>query len=135
MKSIITILFALFSIILLQAQPNLNMSLVGQLDYDNTLNDIWGYTAPDSTEYALVGVTNGTSIVSLADPSNPVELFFIPGAFSIWRDIKTWDGFAYVTNETSGGVAVIDLRELPDAIDFYDWMPNIPGEGTINAWP
>ena len=28
-----------------------------------------GYTAPDNTEYALVGAYNGLSIVSLADPA------------------------------------------------------------------
>ena len=133
MKSIITFFFAFVSLNLLHAQPNLNVSLVGQLDYDATLNDIWGYTAPDSTEYALIGLQTGVSIVSLEDPANPNELFFIPGANSTWRDIKTWDGFAYVTNENSGGVAVIDLRELPNDISSFNWTPNIPGEGTISA--
>ena len=56
MKTTLTLTFALFFITFSFAQPNLNMSLVGQLDYDATLNDIWGYTAPDSTEYALVGL-------------------------------------------------------------------------------
>ena len=133
MKSIITFFSTLFLFTLTQAQPNLNMSLVGSLEYSATLNDIWGYTAPDSTEYALVGLQTGVSIVSLADPANPEELFFISGANSIWRDIKTWDGFAYVTNESSGGLAVIDLRELPDNIDSYNWTPNIPELGTLSA--
>ena len=132
MKKINTLLFLFFTLNLF-AQPNLNVSLVGQLDYPQTLSDVWGYAAPDGTEYALVGMQNGVSIVSLADPANPAELFFVPGANSIWRDIKTWDGFAYVTNENSGGVAVIDLRGLPDSIDSYNWAPNIGGLGTINS--
>ncbi|MCB0548821.1 MAG: choice-of-anchor B family protein [Phaeodactylibacter sp.] len=115
------------------SQSNLNVSLVGQLGYDQAVNDIWGYAAPDGSEYALVCVQNGVSIVSLADPANPEELFFVSGANSGWRDIKTWGTFAYVTNETSGGLAVIDLANLPDAIDSWDWTPNIPGLGTLSS--
>ena len=76
---------------------------------------------------------NGVSIVSLADSANPVQLHFIPGPSSIWRDIKTWAGYAYVTNETSNGVAVIDLNGLPEEIDHFDWTPNIDGLGTLSS--
>lgn len=129
-------LFSLFSLLLLctlNLSAQLNVSFAGSLEYDNELNDIWGYVAPDGTEYAIVGVFNGVSIVSLADPTNPTELFFIPGAGSTWRDIKTWDGFAYVTNETANGLAVIDLTGLPNTIDSFDWTPNIFGLGQLSS--
>lgn len=132
MKSIFTSLFAFLIFNIALTQPNLNVSLVGQLDYPQTASDIWGYVAPDSTEYALMCLQNGVSIVSLADPANPTELHFVPGANSQWRDIKTWDTFAYVTNETGGGLAVIDLSGLPDSISSYNWQPNISGLGTLN---
>ena len=122
--------FTLFSFSLL---AQLNMSYVGQIDYDDILSDVWGYTAPDSTEYALVGMQSGVSIVSLADPSNPVEVDFVPGALSDWRDIKTWGDHAYVINETGNGLAVIDLSPLPDSVNAYDWQPNLPGLGTLNT--
>ncbi|MCO6488436.1 MAG: choice-of-anchor B family protein [Phaeodactylibacter sp.] len=133
MKSLYTIALCLLFFTSAFAQINLNVSLVGQLGYDRAVNDIWGYAAPDGAEYALVCVQNGVSIVSLEDPANPEELFFVPGANSGWRDIKTWEHFAYVTNETSGGLAVIDLRGLPDAIDAWDWAPGIPGLGTLSS--
>ncbi len=60
------------------AQAQLNITYLSNLPYNNTLNDIWGYVAPDGTEYALVGVRNGTSVVSLADPEDPVEVGFVP---------------------------------------------------------
>jgi uncharacterized membrane protein YuzA (DUF378 family) len=82
----------------------LNTSLVGQLNYDLILNDIWGYTAEDSVEYALVGLTGGFSIVSLEDPSVPKEVAFIDGTSSTWRDIKTWDHYAYVVTEATDGI-------------------------------
>ncbi|MCB9288117.1 MAG: choice-of-anchor B family protein [Lewinellaceae bacterium] len=133
MKLLFTSLFVLLLFSYSSAQSNLNVSLVGQLGYDQAVNDIWGYAAPDGTEYALVGLQTGVSVVSLADPANPEELFFVSGANSGWRDIKTWSTFAYVTNETSGGLAVIDLSNLPDAIDSWDWSPNISGLGTLSS--
>lgn len=112
----------------------LNMTLLDQVDYAQDLNDIWGWVDPDDgTEYAIVGVRNGVSVVSLADPENAVEVAFLPGANSTWRDIKTWGDYAYVTNETSGGLMVIDLTDAPDNITATNWTPNLPGLGTLNT--
>jgi choice-of-anchor B domain-containing protein len=76
-------------------------------------NDCWGYTAPDRNEYALLGVQNGTSIVNISDPLNLSEVAFIPGPSSLWKDIKTYLHYAYVVNESSGGLQIIDLSNLP----------------------
>ena len=109
----------------------LNMTLLDNVAYTQDLSDVWGWVDPDdSTEYAIVGVYNGVSVVSLADPSNAVEVAFLPGANSIWRDIKTWGDYAYVINETSGGLMVIDLTDAPNNITATNWSPNLPGLGT-----
>ncbi|MCB0676683.1 MAG: hypothetical protein KDC30_08350, partial [Saprospiraceae bacterium] len=108
----------------------LNMSLLSQIDYNPELNDVWGWVAADGTEYALVGLYNGVSIVSLADPANAEEVVFIPGQGSTWRDIKTWGDFAYVTTDQNGtteGLLVIDLSGLPNSINYENWTPNLPG--------
>ncbi|PSR14623.1 MAG: hypothetical protein DA408_00135 [Bacteroidetes bacterium] len=112
----------------------LNMSLASHLQYNVDLNDIWGYVAPDGTEYALVGANNGVSIVSLADPANATEVAFVPGQNSIWRDLKTWGEFAYVVTDQGGtteGLTVIDLSNLPASVDFFHWTPNLPDLGTL----
>ncbi len=107
-----------------------NISLVGQLSYPEDGNDIWGYVAPDSTEYALMGVRNGLSIVSLANPAAPVEVDFVPGASSTWRDIKTWNNYAYVVADQGvDGLGVIDMSTLPDSVSYTFWKPTI----TING--
>lgn len=112
----------------------LNMTLLDQIDYTQNTNDIWGWFDPvDSTEYALVGTVTGVSVVSLADPENIVEVALATGASSTWRDIKTWGNFAYVTNESSGGLMVIDLSGAPDNITWTNWAPNIPGLGTLSS--
>ena len=95
-----------------------NVTFVGQLDYSQPVNEIWGYVAPDGREYALLGTEIGFSIVSLEDPSNPKELFFIEGETTVWRDVKTWDNYAYVVCDACAeGMLVVDLSALPDAID------------------
>jgi choice-of-anchor B domain-containing protein len=100
-----------------QTEAQLNMSLVSRVNYQqlhNTdLNDIWGYVDETGVEYALVGARKGTSVVSLADPANPAELFWEPGMNSVWRDLKTWGDYAYVTTEAENGLLIIDLSPLP----------------------
>ena len=91
-------------------------------------NDIWGYVDGIGNEYALLGVRTGTSIVNLADPQNPVEVAFIPGPQSIWRDIKVHSTYAYVVTERTGsgqGFQIIDLSQLPTTATLVN---------TIDTW-
>lgn len=103
------------------AQISQNVSFVGQLDYTQNVNDIWGLVGNDGVEYAIVGTQNGVSIVSLANPANPTEIHFIDGTSTTWRDIKVYGDFAYVINEapSGGGLLVINIGGLPDAISTY----------------
>lgn len=126
----------LFSMLLASTQlaAQLNMSLVANISYDERGNDIWGWVAPDGTEYALMGLRNGISIVSLADPPNATEVAFVPGQNSTWRDIKTWENFAYVTTDQPGsteGLVVIDLSNLPNSVSWTNWNPDIPEIGGV----
>src|SRR5690606_35734639 len=101
----------------LVVSAQVNMDLLGYLDiasmHSVELNDIWGYTDESGNEYALVGTTGGTSIVDVTDPANPVEVKWIPGMNSIWRDLKVYNDYAYVTTEASEGLLIIDLTPLP----------------------
>ena len=77
-----------------------------------TCNDIWGYTAPDGHEFALVGHYTGTYIFDVStNPHDPIEVGFIPGANSTWRDLKVHDTYCYVTNESGGGIDIISLED------------------------
>lgn len=108
-----------------------NLELISRVEYASLANDVWGYTAPDGTEYALVGLRSGVSVVSLADPANPVEIQMIPGEQSAWRDLKTWGSFAYVTTDQPGtkeGLLVIDLSNVPNQVTWYNWRPKLPNQ-------
>jgi choice-of-anchor B domain-containing protein len=94
-----------------------NLSMLGKLPYSNAkgaLSDVWGYVDTTGKEYAIVGLKNGVSIVDVSNPSNPVEVFWTAGASTIWRDIKTWNKHAYITNEGNNGLMIIDLSSLPN---------------------
>lgn len=98
----------------------MNMTLLGQLPYTQTLNDIWGYADGNGNEYALVGAQNGFSIVDVTNPANPVEKAYIGGVCSTWRDIKVWGDKAYVTHDSpncspgnpSDGLLIVDLSDI-----------------------
>lgn len=107
-----------------QNPARLNVDFVGNLPYPNELSDVWGYVDSAGHEYAIVGLTNGVSIASVSDSAPPVELHFIPGANTIWRDMKTYRDHAYVSNEGGNGLLVIDLSGLPATIAHKDTVIN-----------
>jgi choice-of-anchor B domain-containing protein len=104
----------------------LNMSLVGDLNYNTDLNDIWGYTDSNGKEYAIVGLRNGVSVVDLSIPSAPVQVGFAPGVNSTWRDIKVWGDYAYITcDQGDDGLMVMDLSNLPNGITYSFYRPEL----------
>ena len=117
--------------------PNKNLNLIGSLSYTQNLSDVWGYVDETGIEYALVGTTNGFSVVSLEDPTNPVEVFYTGGFPTVWRDIKVWNDRAYVTNEGGGGLTIVDLRPLPlgNNLPVYNYVgQNVPFNTAHNLY-
>lgn len=108
-------LFLVLLTLIFTSKGQINTTLIGQLSYDEELSDIWGYQDETGIEYALVGGHSEFSVVSLADPSNPVEVFSAPGPSTIWRDIKVWNDHAYITNEGGQGLLIVDLSPLPQS--------------------
>ncbi len=97
-----------------------------------TYTDVWGWVAPDGTEYAIMGTGTGTSIFGLQDPSNPVLLFSVPGSWSRWRDMKTYQEYLYVVaDEGIDGLLVVDMSMAPDSVTWNFWRPEL----TIAAEP
>ncbi|MEZ4650290.1 MAG: choice-of-anchor B family protein, partial [Candidatus Eisenbacteria bacterium] len=87
------------------------VTLVSHYDMGNTYNDVWGYSAPDGTELAILGTVDGTYFVDVTDPTSPEQVGYVPGSSSTWRDMKTYGHYAYSVNETGGGIQVIDLAD------------------------
>ena len=79
-------------------------------------NDVWGWTDSGSgREFALMGLSNGTSFVEITNPLAPIYLGRLPThtSNSSWRDIKVYNNHAFVGSEASGhGMQVFDLTNL-----------------------
>ncbi|MEP0545439.1 MAG: choice-of-anchor B family protein [Rhodothermales bacterium] len=106
---------------------DLALDLVGTVSFPvtaggNGTSDVWGYTAPDGAEYAIVGVPDGTAIVSVPDLE---ILHTIPGPaqndYYFHRDMVVYGSTLYVVAEMRGtneGVQVVDLSGLPESADL-----------------
>ena len=118
-----------------QALTQLNVDSLSHINYqqlhDANLNDVWGYVDEMGNEYALVGTSKGTSIVNVTDPTNPVEVFWLPGSTSIWRDPSSHGDYAYVTTEAEDGLLIIDLSPLPQATNLTTTLYSGPAN---NPW-
>ncbi len=101
-----------------------HVSLVGNLNTGRYTNDVWGYADDAGNEYAIVGHRTGTAIV-LVTPDSLIEVDFVPGVSSTWRDIKTHGNYAYVTADRGNeGLLILDLSPLPDSVRVVDRFAN-----------
>lgn len=100
-----------------------NLTVIGHLDYDSlTLAGCWHYVDQEENEYALVGTSNGLSIVNLNEPTAPYEMFHVPGLLNNWREVKTHGDYAYVCTEAAmSGITIVNLSHLPDSISYRTW--------------
>jgi choice-of-anchor B domain-containing protein len=86
-----------------------NCALLGTFSNHGPFNDIWGYTAPNGDEYALLCASTGTVVIDVTNPANPIERGFFPFGSSTWRDIRTFGTYAYVVTEATSGFQIINL--------------------------
>jgi choice-of-anchor B domain-containing protein len=130
MKKTLLTSFAVFSTLFQAFGQNINLKLEANLTYPDTLSNIWAWKNNlDGKEYALVGTTNGVSIVDVSTPSNPKKIVQIPGRSSEWREIRTNGNYAYITTEGGGGLQIVDLTNLPATnLTTKLWTPTISGK-------
>ena len=108
--------------------------LAEPLDDGQALNDIWGWTDPETgTEYALVGLVGGVAFVDLSTPSEPQVVGKLEEPESVsgtsgktsrraelmheekssWRDFKVYQNHLYVVSDAQPhGMQVFDLTRL-----------------------
>jgi choice-of-anchor B domain-containing protein len=94
--------------------PDSNLRLIGALaPRGGAYSDIWGWN--DGTTFlAIIGNTFGTSFIDVTDPHNPMEVGFVDGPQSSWRDVKTYGDHAYIVTEGAGpgeGLQIVNLSD------------------------
>ncbi len=122
MKRLFTTMIMCATLLTTAFAQNYNMTLRSTVTYGVELSNIWGHVDAQGNEYALVGYYNGLSIVDVTDPDNPFIAFTVPGPNSSWREVKTWQNYAYVTTEGGNqGLQIVNLDYLPDSVQFKWW--------------
>ncbi|CAN5575473.1 hypothetical protein BH11BAC1_BH11BAC1_07750 [soil metagenome] len=110
----------------------LNVAFRSQMSFPGIASsNIWGYVDSLGNEYALVGTADGVRIIDVTNPVSPVQRFIVTGNNSSWREIKTWDKYAFVTTEATApnpGIQIINLSNLPASVTSSYWR----GTGAIN---
>lgn len=108
-----TFLLSVFLCQFVEAQ-NYNLTHLSTYTFTNQrLSNIWGYAA-GGNEYALVGAQNGLTILNVTNPASPTFITQIPGNSSNWREIRTYQHYAYVTSEHNV-LQIVDLTNLPNS--------------------
>ncbi len=124
-----------------QTPDSLHLKAVGHWDDDNlplrgglAYNDVWGYEDAAGNEYAIVGTVEKVWFFKIESNGSLTYLdAVVGGTQSLWRDIKTYDHYAYaVADEHNEGLMIIDLQYLPDSVSlvfqsnsFFDRAHNI----------
>jgi choice-of-anchor B domain-containing protein len=79
-------------------------------------NSCYGYTSPSGREYAIVGLSTGTSFVEITQPGNPVIVAHINGPTSLWRDVRTYSTYCYAVSEGGGGIQVMNMANIDSGV-------------------
>ena len=122
MQHIIRILSFISFLTSISGQSSSNITLLGQTMTDDVrYSGSWAYTAPDSTEYALIGARTGLAIFPIDNPNDMPLLDFIPGPSTNWREVTVIGQHAFVVTDVSDvghTMQVIDLSPLPDSVNL-----------------
>lgn len=133
MKLSLTFILTLAFSLTIYSQTNYQLTFVDKVNFPSSAagcgstdttggSDVWGYTAPDGSEYAIMGVMQGVAFVKVPD-MQVIDVVPGPqGSDCYWhRDIKTYSHYAYIVAEMTGtnqGLMIVDLQYLPDSVHF-----------------
>ena len=95
------------------AAQSQNITLLANQNLHSRYSGSTAYVHSDGREYAIVGAGDGTSIVRITDPSNPVEVGFIPGVLAGLREPEQYQSYIYVV-ELGGNLSGIQVISMAD---------------------
>jgi choice-of-anchor B domain-containing protein len=114
------------------------MTLLASLNqHTGRYSALWGYTAPNGREYAILGCNTGTAFIDVTESANIHECDFVTGVTSNWREMKTVGHYAYVVSEGANSkVQIIDLAYLPDSVSLVKTtnFTNHSSTHSIQVW-
>ncbi len=82
------------------------------IDGASGANDCWGYVSPTGKEIAILCTRSGTAFFDIDNPGNPIQIGYVDGPNSTWRDVKVYASYAYIVSEAGDGIQVVDLAQV-----------------------
>ncbi|HRV82354.1 MAG TPA: choice-of-anchor B family protein, partial [Planctomycetota bacterium] len=82
------------------------------IDNSSSGNDCWGYVSGTGREIGIIGTQAGTAFFDLSNPGNPLQIGYVDGPDSLWRDVKVFQTYAYIVSEGGSGIQVVDLANV-----------------------
>ena len=120
-RFLLFIFFLFFHTFFLLGQQAHNMKKMAQITGlpGINLSNIWGYTAPDGKEYAIVGSKTATNFYDVTNCGSPIlKQSIIDGINTSWREYKTYKKFAYSVSDAanSGGLKMFDMTNINNIV-------------------
>ena len=113
-----------------------NVTSLANLNTRGHCAGVWGYTAPDGREFAIVGARQGTWIVETTDPVNPVEIAHLTAPPSSWREVTMYRQYVYSVSEAHSGIRIIDMSNPSSPQDLgYVFQSTWPNSHSITIDP
>ena len=72
-----------------------------------------------------MGTSSSTVFVEVTNPGNPNVVAVRSGPGSLWRDVKTYQNYAYSVSEGGNGIQVFDLSNIDNG--------NVPLVNTVTT--
>lgn len=101
----------------------------------NGYSACWSYIHGDGREYAILGVASGTAIYNVTNPAAPYRVGFIPGPFSIWREMKSYRNWIYVVTEglnTGFGLQIVRMTDPEHPVLATTYSTNFVRSHTVS---
>ncbi|MBK9109127.1 MAG: choice-of-anchor B family protein [Saprospiraceae bacterium] len=121
------LIFCCLSSFVLNAQDgDLNMKIVAHVPAPEGGSGIWHFVDRNGVEYAALGSRTALVVYSLEDPSKPIERYRASGVNTTWREVFSYGDYIYgVTDASSDGVIIINMKEAPSKISHKFWTTNV----------
>jgi len=113
------------------SQKNINLQ-ANWNDSPYEYNDVWGYADFSGKEYAIIGSKKKVHFIDVTNPTSPsLVAEFEPGSTTNWRDLKTFNHYAYAVSEgfSNEGLVIFDLCAIAEGkVDMLSQKNDVFGK-------
>lgn len=111
-----------------------NVNLLAHLDNYTAYSACCAYIHSDGREYAIVGTDIGTSIVNITVPAASYQVAFIPGLTSVWREMKQYRNWVYISTEAAGGgIQIVRMTDPENPVLVNTYTTNFNRAHTVTV--